>query len=360
MKRTMFLAFVLILASAVSCFAIGAGVGVRATGMGGTGIATANDITAAYFNPAGLMYGPENFEMQVFAGGTAGEIQALTDAASDPDYLSKHFDEDLNISAAMNVGLGISARKVGVTLLTNAGGVFIHPKSSIASGQILAQAIAMVPLTLGSTFSTPGLPIASMSVGVNLKPIQIYGGGVEVGPAVGTGTRLETAGSGFGFDIGMQTKITPLISFGAVVRNLSASYSTKTKSQGVTVATDGTMTDVGAETEVKSTDTLAPEIGVGVGFVVPITGTLIAVDAENYSVPDDKSYNDYHIGLEQGFLFNMVMLRAGYFTDGPTEDTYYTYGLGLSAGPLNLGVAAANSQVDMARSISTAQIGLSF
>jgi len=359
MKRALLLVTAFELMFTVGCFAVGVGYGVRAMGMGGTGIATANDITAAYFNPAGLMYGPENFELQTFAGGTAGQIQALADAASDPDYLSKHFDENLNLSANMNAGLGFSVRKVGISLLAKGSGSFVHPASSILSGQVLAEAIAMAPLTLGSTFSTPGLPIASMSVGVNLNSIQIYGGGVKV-TGLGTGTRYQSIGSGFGFDIGMQTKITPLISLGAVVRNLSASYTTKTKSQGVTVAADGTLTDVGAETEVKSSDTLAPETGIGVGFSLPIIGTLIAVDEENYSVAGDKSYTDTHIGLEQGLFFNAVMLRAGYFTDGPTEDTFYTYGLGLKMGPADIGFAAANSVNDSTNSLASAQVGVAF
>ena len=358
MKRSLIFVLVLMLISSVSCFATGAGFGVRSMGMGGTGIATANDITAAYFNPAGLMYGPENFELQTFAGGTGGQIQALADAASDPEYLSKNFDQDLNISANMNAGLGISVKKVGVSLLAEATGSFVHPASSKSSGQIIAEAIAMTPLTLGSTFSTPGLPIASMSVGVNLKPIQIFGGGVKI-TGVGVGTKTISAGSGFGFDIGMQTKITPLLSFGAVIRNLSASYDVKTKSQGVTVGTDGTITDVGAETETKTSDTLAPEVGIGVGVSMPLTGTLVAVDAENYSVAGDKSYDDFHVGIEQGVM-GLLVCRAGYFTYGPTEDSYYTYGLGLNLGPASLGVAAANSTKDCINSVSSAQLGVAF
>lgn len=359
MKRTLLLVSVCLLALTVSCFAVGAGVGIRAMGMGGTGIATANDITAAYFNPAGLMYGPSNFETQLFAGGTGGQIQALSDAAADPDYLAKHFDEDLNINANMNAGLGISADKIGISLLTQASGVFTHPASSISSGQIAANAIAMVPLTLGSTFSTPGMPFASMSVGVNLKSIQVFGGGVAI-TAPGVGTRTQTTGTGFGFDIGMQTKLTPLISLGAVVRNISASYDVKTKSQAVTVGPDGKISDAGPETETKTSKTLAPETGVGVGVTIPITGTLLAADAENYSIPGDKSYDDFHLGVEQGFFLNMVMLRAGYYTDGPTEDTFYTYGLGFNMGPVSLGVAAANSTKDSINSVSSAQVGVAF
>jgi hypothetical protein len=361
MKRSLFLASVLVLMLAANCFAVGAGVGIRSMGMGGTGIATSNDITAAYFNPAGLMSGPENFEFQTYAGGTGGQIQALADAAEDPDYLSNNFDEDLNITAKMNAQLGISVKKVGISLLADARGVFFHPANSVSRGLIYAQAIAMTPLTLGSTFSTPGLPVASMSVGVNLKPIQIFAGGVEVSSTVpGTGTRQSTTGTGFGFDIGMQTKITPFVTLGAVIRNLSASYTTTTKTQNITVAPDGTFTDVGAETQKKTTDTLAPETGIGVGVSIPLIGTLIAADAENYSVPGDKSYDDFHLGIEQGMLANLVMLRLGYYTDGPAEDTFYTYGIGLNMGPATIGIAAANSSKDSVNSVSSAQLGVAF
>jgi len=259
----------------------------------------------------------------------------------------------------MSVGLGVSVRKVGISLFARGNGSFIHPANSVTQGRISAQAWVEAPLTLGSTFSTPGLPFADMSVGVNLKSIQILGGGVAL-TGGGNGVRVDETGSGFGFDIGMQTKITPLISLGAVIRNLSASVDTKTKSQAVTIAPDGTITDAGAETEVKSSDTLAPETGIGVGISLPLIGTLIAVDAENYSVPGDKSYTDTHIGLEQGLFFNALMLRAGYYTDGPTEDTFYTYGFGLNLGPANIGVAAANSVNDSINSVSEAQLGVAF
>ncbi len=359
MKKSLFLAFVLVSMLGASCFAVGAGVGIRSMGMGGTGIATATDITAAYFNPAGLMNGPENFEFQTYAGGTGGQIQALADAAADPDYLEKHFDEDLNISANMNADLGVSVKKVGISVIAQAAGDFVHPKNSISSGSISAQGLVMTPLTLGSTFSTPGLPVASMSVGVNLKPIQVIGGGVAI-TGVGTGKRTSASGSGFGFDIGMQTKITPFVTLGAVVRNLSASYTTTTKTQGVTVAPDGTITDVGAETSAKTTDTLAPETGIGVGVSIPLIGTLLAADAENYSVPGDKSYDDFHLGVEQGMLANLLMLRIGYYTDGPAEDSFYTYGIGLNLGPATIGIAAANSSKDSVNSVSSAQLGVAF
>jgi hypothetical protein len=374
MKRTMFLAFVLILVSAVNCFAIGAGVGVRSMGMGGTGIATANDVTAAYFNPAGLMYGPENFEMQVFAGGaTQGLNEIMEMAGSTSNFIENTFANDLNVGGSLGLGLGTSVRKVGLSAFVN-GAINISHKANTFAYSSYITSMASVPLTLGSTFSTPGLPIASMSVGVNLKSLALLNASASVrqtDTATGEGTMSTSSGSGFGFDIGVQGKITPLITVGAVVRNLSASANILTKTNNITVEPDPSDptkakvrdSDAG---DVKSTYTPPTEVGVGVGVVIPITGTLIAVDLENYSFPEDNnqnksaSYTDTHIGLEQGVLFNLVMLRAGYYTDGPTEDSYYTYGLGFNLGPASLGIAAANSVKDSINSVACAQLGAAF
>jgi len=369
MKRTMFLAFVLVLASAVSCFAIGAGVGVRAMGMGGTGIATANDITAAYFNPAGLMYGPENLEVQVFQGGATQGLTDLIDAVSSgPDFITNHFGDSYDLSASVNGGLGVSVKKVGISVLIPEGYVSFNKPANALSFSILGSMNAIAPLTLGSSFSTPGLPIASLSVGVNLKAIAsatMYTSVTQAG-IVGNGNMYSSIGSGFGFDIGAETKITPFISAGAVIRNLSASTNVETKSKTISVDALGNVTE-GAEVTTKSTFAPPPEVGIGVGVVVPITGTLVAVDLENYSFPEDgyninksESYTDTHIGIEQGFFMNLVMLRCGYFTYKPADDNYYTLGLGLNLGPASIGVASANSVKDSNDSTTSAQLGAAF
>jgi hypothetical protein len=374
MKRSMFLAFVLVLASAVSCFAIGAGIGVRAMGMGGTGIATANDITAAYFNPAGLMYGPENFECQLMGGGATQGLsdvtQIMSDMSNSDNLINNLLPKEFNVDASLNGGLGVSVRKVGLSALVT-GNTNFSKKADQLDMNINGQVRASVPLTLGSVISTPGLPIASLAVGVNLKSLYDVGFLTTLVSSGGTatGSNSYSVGTGFGFDIGAQAKITPLISVGGVIRNLSASESVTIKSNTLTATLDAGGNAIVVETpqpDKKTTYSPAPEIGVGVGVVVPITGTLIAVDLENYSFPENNnqnksaSYTDTHIGLEQGVLFNLVMLRAGYCTYTPTEDTFYTYGIGFNLGPVNLGAAAANSVKDSADSVGEVQLGASF
>ena len=362
MRKAIIIYVVLVFFSG-SVFAVGTGYGARSVAMGGTGIATANDMTAAYYNPAGIMYGGENLDVQVFAGGTMKSIQDLMEASSDSSkFFENSFDQDIDYSATLNGGFGLSVRRVGISAFAEGYGVINHPASSLIDGTIYGKVTAYTPLTLGSTFATPGIPIASMSVGVNIKPITVMGGGLDVASR----TQEKITGSGFGFDIGAQGKLTPLISLGAVVRNLSASVNLIKVSNPITIAPDGTITGGSPDTVKKYTEKPGPETGIGVGIVFPLTGTLIACDVENYSLEETinsnkkTSYNDIHLGLEQGFLFNIIMLRMGHFTYGPTKEGYLTYGLGINVGPASIGIAAANNQKTMSKDIVMAQLGVSF
>lgn len=368
MKKTLFFALILLISVCGSCLAVGAGVGVRSMAMGGTGIAIANDITAAYFNPAGLMYGPENFECQAFGGGAMQGIAGIGEAlSSGTDFISDNFEQDYDLAASLSGGLGFSIKKVGISAIADGFAKFKKPANNV-NMNIYGNVNASLPLTLGSTFTTPGLPFASMSVGVNLKAINegIITTSVTSTGAMGIGTMSTTFGSGFGFDIGAAAKLTPLVSVGGVIRNLSASTSRlkTSKTIYVDIVTGDTTED--AETETKSSHTLPPEVGIGVGVLIPLTGTLIAYDMENYSAADPDhpnktdSYTDTHIGVEQGMYFNILMLRGGYYTYGPTQDSFFTYGLGLNMGPLSLGFAAANSVKNSRDSISSAQLGMAF
>lgn len=365
MKRFVAVLTVLFLFSG-SAFAIGAGYGMRGMAMGGTGIAIANDvISAAYFNPAGLAYGP-NFDAQFFAGGD----QQLITAAQNKKFLSDNFDADMNLNGAKAMaGVGLSFKNVGVSVLADATGTLNHKGGDVWRGVANAQVVASTPITLATEFSKPGTTDsneASIAVGLNLKPINLYGGGLDFTTPV-FATQTQMTGSGFGFDLGMQTKISPKVSFGVVVRNIATSYTYTTKKQGGTIDGFGEFSPYpGSTFEVTSNgpDTLAPEVGVGFGFGNPETGTLVALDVENYSYADSGNKNqslsatDIHLGVEQGLIFNGVVLRAGYFNYSPTNDIFYTYGVGVNAGPLNVGLAATNSQKDENASSSLIQVGI--
>jgi len=374
MKKSIILALCLMFAAS-SAFAIGAGIGVRSVAMGGTGIAIANDVTSsAYFNPACLMGGVDNVDCQLAAGGATEGISEITsiigDLSNSDNLISNLYPKEFNVNAGLAAGLGVSVKKVGLSVLATGFTDFAKRANSLDMN-ISGHVSGAVPLTLGSTFSTPGLPIASMSVGVNLKSLYDVSMLTTLASAGGTATGSNSfaIGTGFGFDIGAMAKVTPLITVGGVIRNLSASENVVIKSKTLTATVDASGNPVvaeGPETKTTVSRTPAPETGIGVGVVVPITGTLIACDLENYSFPDNEnenkseSFTDTHIGVEQGFFFNAVMLRGGYFTYGANDDTFYTYGIGFNAGPADLGFAAANSVKDSHNSIAEAQLGVAF
>ncbi len=372
--RKAFILFLALLVPAGFVYAVGPGVGARSVAMGGTGIAIANDITAAYYNPACLMSGPENFEGMATVGAAMNGLNAFMDTVSEGDKsIEKFFSDDMTFQMALNGGLGFSFRKVGLSAFALGNANFNKPADSF-NVDMNASAIGYVPLTLGSTFSTPGLPIASLSVGVNLKAIMEAASVMKVTQHAsllsGEGTSAMMMGSGFGFYIGAQAKITPFISVGAVIRNLSASSNRTITTKNIVVTTEGEILEGEDESEVKKSETIAPEIGIGTGVVIPITGTLIAVDMENYSAPEkgnvnkSQSFTDMHVGIEQGFFLNLVMLRMGYCGYGAGDngdgDAYWTYGMGFNLGPANLGIAAANSVKDSNSSIAQYQLGAAF
>jgi hypothetical protein len=357
MKRFLAVLTVLFLFSG-SAFAVGTGFGMRGMAMGGTGIAVAGDvISSAYFNPAGLANG-SNIDAQLFAGGNPDLIAA----AGNKDFLSDNFDADMNIkNASAMAGLGISLRNIGISVLSNATGSLSHNGGSTLSGGANAQVLAVVPVTLATKISASGSNESSISVGLNIKPVQLYGGGLNI--LLGGAVQSQLSGSGMGFDLGMQTKLNPNVSFGAVVRNIATSYTFTRRTQLGTIDGAGNFTSVGLESTKKGTDTIAPEVGIGFGIGMPATGTLIALDVENYSYPDQNdlnqsiSTNDIHIGLEQG-IFNAIVLRGGYFTYGPTSDTFYTYGIAMNIYPFDIGMAAANSSKDKNSSSTLIQVGV--
>lgn len=371
MKKISVVMFIVLLFSSAS-FAVGPGIGVRGMAMGGTGIASSNDITSAYYNPAGMMFGPSNCEVKAVGGGAVGGLQDMIDALSDTKtFLEKNSDKDISLSGSLTGDLGLSWQKVGLSMFATGNAIFDKPIETLTSSKLFnmsANVNAAAPLTLGSTFSTPGLPIAMLAVAVNLKSLVSESMVASVHPlglTSGEGTIATTMGSGFGFDIGAEAKITPLITVGAVIRNLSASMSDVNEVQNITVDNDGTV-NKGTKTKSTNNVTVAPEVGAGAAVMVPITGTLLALDMENYSYPDEKkpevkdTYTDTHFGIEQGLLMNLIMLRAGYFTYGPDSDTYLTYGLGINIVGGNIGLAAVNSQNDFHKSQAVAELGYAF
>lgn len=356
--KTSVISIGILLVFSLCCYGVGPGIGLRSMAMGGTGIALANDASAAYFNPAGLMYGPENFSFDLFAGGAITNVQEVADAlGSGSNFITDNFDKDLSANASVTTGLCFTARKIGFSLLADGFLLFDKPANSLNidfSGTVNGYA----PITVGSTFSTPLLP--EVALGVNLKPTahQSVVTSIKSSGVTGTGDQTMTSGSGFGFDVGMQTKILPILTIGAVVRNMSSSINAEVTKTSLTVDATGNVTESG---ETKSTKILSlpSEVGVGVAGIVPFTGTILTGDIENYYY-NDEAFTDVHFGVEQKVLFNLLALRAGYFTYGPLSDNYFTYGVGLNLAALNLNLAAANSIADMNNSMAMAGIGVTF
>jgi len=356
MKRTCFTLVIILLMSA-TCYAVGAGIGLRSIAMGGAGIALADDTSAAYFNPAGLMKAPD-WGTQAYLGGAQSNMAQIFEALSKGDkFITDFFDKDLMANANFGGGAGFIVSKVGFSMITEGLFEFDKPANSLNMryGGSLTETF---PLTIGSTFSTAMLP--EVAFGVNIKPVlrQSVITSVVSSGATGIGTMEAGLASGFGFDVGAQAQITPWLTGGVVIRNLASSMNSDVTKQDITVYPITGTVESGAETKLKASSSLPTELGIGLAGIVPSTGTIIAGDLEYYS-RNDTSYTDLHLGVEQKLLFNALALRLGYFTYGALSDAFITYGVELDLG-FSLGFAAANSTKAVENSMAIVGFGTVF
>jgi hypothetical protein len=93
-------------------------------------------------------------------------------ASSTTNFLENTYANDLSTGGSLVFGLGGSVRKVGLSAFAN-GAVSLSHTANTLSYDAYITSLASVPLTLGSTFSTPGLPIAMMSFGVNINSLAL-------------------------------------------------------------------------------------------------------------------------------------------------------------------------------------------
>ncbi|MFC1767872.1 hypothetical protein ACFLZ2_04930 [Candidatus Margulisiibacteriota bacterium] len=342
------LTFGILLIMSVTCFGVGIGMGLRSAAMGGAGIALANDTSAAYLNPAGLMSAPDGFISQAYFGTASNNMEEVFKALSSGDsFITDYFDKEVVGNATVTGGLGFGINKVGFAVIADGLFEFNKPKDSL-NIDYTGALTETFPITIGTNYSLFMLP--EVAFGMNIKPIaqQAVVTSITSSGATGTGSTDIALGSGFGIDVGAQTKITPWLTAGVVVRNLVSSINSDVTSTGLKVYYTGTVETTG---EIKRTGntSLPMEVGVGVASIIPATGTILAADMEMYGL-NNTSYTDLHLGVEQKLLFNVLALRMGYYTYGPLSDSYYTIGAEINMG-FELGISSANSVTDSTNNV---------
>jgi len=314
------------------------GVGAKYAGMGGAGSALVDDMSCAYYNPAGIV--KSSVELKIGAGAATdglSDMIGVLGSASNPskfivDNYSKKLDLNGNINAIVGLkvaGIGLSWIPVGsLTLLKDANQLV-----GTASAGLNHEAI----LTLGYSLGLPIVNLANVDLGLNVKSANSIGA-TSAGVLSGTNTIFTdtiTNRSGMGFDIGAKAEINTIVMPFSVAIVMKDIGETLKGTVQTTVSTyDATQTRTGqTSSSVNAPDVTSPTtLVIGAATAIPGIGLKVALDLDSIS-GSGTSYSLTHLGLEYPIL-GIVALRAGTVSGGPggSSISQTTIGAGFNLG----------------------------
>lgn len=302
--------------------------GLRALAMGGAFTAVADDVSAVYWNPAGLVYTAFGLQGGFSLDGSIEEAELLT------AFLDGLSSAEGSAEAAINGSIALTFGRLGAAVLIEESWADIHfevDQDDIPSGTGQAGLIGSVVVGAAGRF-------AHVSAGAAVRLLSGVEKGVRYSPGPAPFPYVEEVdewkGDGRALDVGVLVEL-PMVALGAAARNLTGSISW-TGSR--TVRTHDAGGEVKPQTEALNgyTDPLERSFRFGAAAQVPIAGILAAADYD--------TRGSLHLGAERHFLFNTISLRAGqifYLKDD--RPNVATAGFGLNLGPFHATLAVATT-----------------
>ncbi|MES2779654.1 MAG: PorV/PorQ family protein [Bacteroidota bacterium] len=302
------------------------GVGARAAGMGGAVVASTDDATAAYWNPAGLMQIKDNVQVSLmhneqFAG------------------IVKHDYGTVAFKFSDKSALAISMIRVGVDDIPNTLNLFQNGQLDYSR----IKSFSSVDYGFMGSYAR-SLPIEGLTVGGNVKVIRRIVG--------------EFANAwGFGFDVGAQYRYKKWLA-GVSIRDITTtfnvwSYTFSEQEKQVLLQTNNALPS-------NTLELTAPKMILGLSrkfllfkekfSIMPEATTEITFDGKKNNVLQSEYFNaDPKMGIEMGYR-NIVFLRGGVMNiqtvkqiDGTKELSYMpSVGVGLKINNLSIDYALSN------------------
>lgn len=269
------------------------GVGARAFGMSGTQVATANDITAGYWNPAGLLLLGQDLQLglmhaEYFAGIAKYDYGAIAKRIKNGDKM-----------------IALSVIRLGVDDIANTW-FLLEKDGTVNYDNVYSFSIADYAVLF--SYAQKSKIIEGLRIGGNFKIIhRLIGGNPE---PVGKGW-------GFGLDIGAQYDYKKW-TFGVMARDVTStfnawSYSISEEAKEIFVQTNN-------EIPTNSIEITLPKLLLGAAYRHNFSEKIGLLGEFNIDISTDglrpvlisaSPFSiDPHIGLEAHYM-NIIFIRAG-------------------------------------------------
>lgn len=384
--------------------------GARAYGMGGAFVAVADDASALYWNPAGLV--DSRFSLLGSVGvqefGKLEEMQAVFDAVDtwdgEEDQIKEgSLDQRLSLSAlaALSVGpvglgtlgegwMDVDVREERVRAVNAEDDLYVHdgeplldetfPAGTLDSSLLIGAraGLGLRVLNLGAggslALGVAGTSyVSGMRLGYELDPeekitVPSSDDGAPQVPEEGLKVfeareRVFEKVNGYAIDLGLKARLTPWITVGAVAHDVVHTLTWK----GEETTTTGKLKEVTPSkyhvdeeqhrSPVTATVDRSMRYQVGVAVTPPLLGLTLAADLDSEQV--------VHLGAEWRTLFGILALRAGYLTPlgGDELPSWYgapvRVGVGLGLPFLHLNAGAGFKSMDELSTVQDAMVELS-
>jgi hypothetical protein len=266
------------------------GVSARDLSMGNSVIASVNDVTAGYWNPAGLLGIKSDLEFSLMHNEYFNGIAQY-------DYAAMSYKIDKNSVA------GLSAIRFAVDNIPNTTQLIDPTTGAVNYNNITTFSDAQYAFLFSYARSFDGIP--NLQVGGSVKVIREIVG--------------DFAGSwGFGFDAGAQYKLKNWI-FGAVARDVTSTFNAW--SYNLSQSMIQTFEQTGNDIPQNGLEVTLPRLLLGAGrtweffgkkvSLLPEVGADITFDGKrNTLISSNPVSVDPHMGLEVGYR-GIVFLRLG-------------------------------------------------